>query len=95
MTKPRVNHGMSADDPTTRAVAAMIAALREESGSTQEDLAAAVGKTQPYVSARVRLKLPWTTNDLEALAVHFGMDPFDFFLLAEQYAEPVPPSPGR
>lgn len=42
----------------------------------QEEIAAAVGRTQPYVSSRINGEFPWSTNDLDLLAPLFGETAF-------------------
>lgn len=93
--KPHAKRGAGPATSFTLAVAALLEHLRDETGVTQEDLAAAIGKTQPYVSSRVRLELPWSSNDFDGLATLFGMDPFEFVARAAAFAGQAPVVAGR
>lgn len=87
MSKPRRKGAAGPPSPFTLAVAALVDTLRGELDVTQEEIAEAIGKTQPYVSARVRLELPWSSNDFDGLAEIFGMDPFEFVARAAEFAD--------
>ena len=52
----------------TKAVSAGIRRLMEQHDTTHEILAAAINRSQSYVSLRARGMRPWTTDDLDAVA---------------------------
>lgn len=47
-----------------------------EKGVTQAQIAAAVGKSQPYISAKVNGKDTWNVVELEAVAELLGFESF-------------------
>lgn len=50
---------------------------------TQEQIAAAVSRTQPYVSDRINGKEPWTTTDIDNLAPLFKETAFSLIAAAK------------
>lgn len=78
---------MSAPSPFSRAIAEEISAQRQRHEVTQEEIAEAIGKSQTYISDRVRSGYLWTTNDLDAMSPLFGMSAFDLVALAEARVE--------
>jgi transcriptional regulator with XRE-family HTH domain len=72
--------------PFSKALLAEIDARRgggKRKTPTQEQMATAVGKTQPYVSARVNGEHPWSTEDLDKLAPLLGAaDAFELIAAA-------------
>lgn len=55
----------------TKAVSAGIRRLMEQHNTTHEILAAAIGRSQSYVSLRARSMRSWTTDDLDAVAHYY------------------------
>lgn len=60
------------------AVAAEVRAWMGRRRATQADLAAALGKSQPYVSRRLSGEVPFDTDDLYALADLLDAEVTDF-----------------
>ncbi|MFJ7250325.1 helix-turn-helix domain-containing protein [Kitasatospora sp. NPDC098652] len=54
-----------------------VAAIRQRTGESQRELADAVGLTQDKVSRRQSGAQPWTLDEVDALAGHWGMGPLD------------------
>ncbi|MFI9162827.1 helix-turn-helix domain-containing protein [Kitasatospora aureofaciens] len=54
-----------------------VAAIRQRTGESQRELAAAVGLTQDKVSRRQSGAQPWSLDEVDALARHWGMGPLD------------------
>ncbi|WP_316529601.1 helix-turn-helix transcriptional regulator [Kitasatospora brasiliensis] len=54
-----------------------IAAIRQRTGESQRELAAAVGLTQDKVSRRQSGAQPWSLDEVDTLATHWGMHPLD------------------
>lgn len=52
-------------------ISSEILALMGRHRTSQTDLAAALGWTQPYLSRRINGHTPWSIDDLEAIAQHF------------------------
>lgn len=80
----------------SRALKAEIDARRGETKRgkpTQEEIAAAIGRTQPYVSSRINGDFPWTTNDLDGIARLFGDDAFSLVAAARRRAVATDKSP--
>jgi hypothetical protein len=73
---------MAEPDEFGQALADTIDALRGVHGVSQEAIADAIGRTQPYVSERVRRRLQWSTNDLTGIAGLFRMSPFELVAAA-------------
>lgn len=78
--------------PLTAALLREIAELRRIHGVRQEDIAAAIGRTQPYVSARVNGTYPWSTVDLDRMAHLFGMDAWGLVASSRRWAGEASPS---
>ncbi|MCI1868525.1 helix-turn-helix domain-containing protein [Bifidobacterium crudilactis] len=57
---------------TTKVIAETTRSLIEGEGMSQEQVGAILGRSQSYVSARVKGLQPWTTEDIDTLAKHFG-----------------------
>ncbi|MFE4356090.1 helix-turn-helix domain-containing protein [Kitasatospora sp. NPDC056800] len=54
-----------------------VAVLRQRTGESQRELAAAVGMTQDKISRRQSGAQPWSLDEVDALARHWGMGPLD------------------
>ncbi|MFJ6141249.1 acyltransferase [Kitasatospora sp. NPDC092286] len=54
-----------------------IAAIKQRTGESQRQLAAALGLTQDKVSRRQSGAQPWSLDEVDALASHWGMRPLD------------------
>lgn len=54
---------------------------------TQEAIAERIGRTQPYVSARINGEYPWSTNDIDAMAPLFNETGFSLVAAARVRAE--------
>ncbi|WBP91296.1 helix-turn-helix domain-containing protein [Kitasatospora cathayae] len=54
-----------------------VAAIRQRTGESQHELAAAVGLTQDKVSRRQSGTQPWSLDEVDTLARHWGMGPLD------------------
>ncbi|MEU9044596.1 MULTISPECIES: helix-turn-helix domain-containing protein [unclassified Kitasatospora] len=54
-----------------------IAAIRQRTGERQRELATALGLTQDKVSRRQSGAQPWSLDEVDALASHWGMGPLD------------------
>ncbi|MFF2123504.1 hypothetical protein ACFVXH_39870 [Kitasatospora sp. NPDC058184] len=54
-----------------------IAAIRQRTGESQRELAAALELTQDKVSRRQSGAQPWSLDEVDALARHWGMGPLD------------------
>ena len=57
---------------TTKVIAEATRELIESEGMSQEQVGSLLGRSQSYVSARTKGLLPWTTEDIDKLAKHFG-----------------------
>lgn len=71
--------------PFSRALKAEIDARRGDTKRgrpTQEEIAAVIGRTQPYVSSRINGEFPWTTNDIDQIAPLFGETAFTLIAAA-------------
>lgn len=67
----------------TQDLARVIKGLMSEHGVTQKTLAAAVGKSQPYVSAKVNGLDAWNVYELDVIAGVLGFQSaFDLFEVA-------------
>lgn len=64
----------SAQQSLTAAVAEEIRAWQGRRRVSGVRLAAAIGKSQPYVSLRLSGKRPWNLNELEIIAETLGVD---------------------
>lgn len=60
-------------------VSQVVRVLMALHGESHADIAAAIGVTRPAVSARMNLRTPWSLEDLDRLASHYG-EPVDTFL---------------
>ncbi|MFJ6777267.1 helix-turn-helix domain-containing protein, partial [Kitasatospora sp. NPDC091257] len=54
-----------------------VAALRQRTAESQRELATALGLTQDKVSRRQSGAQPWSLDEVDALARHWGMGPLD------------------
>lgn len=57
----------------TKIIGETVAKAMEETGMSQNKLAAKIGKSQSYVSLRCRGEQAWTTDDIDAIAKVLGM----------------------
>ncbi|MET8545768.1 acyltransferase [Kitasatospora sp. NPDC004799] len=62
---------------TLEALRLTVAAIRQRTGESQRELAAALGLTQDKVSRRQSGAQPWSLDEVDALAGHWGMGPLD------------------
>ena len=51
---------------------------------TQEQIASAIARTQPYVSSRLNGEYPWTTNDIDLMAPLFNETAFSLIQAARE-----------
>ncbi|MFI9788691.1 acyltransferase [Kitasatospora sp. NPDC051984] len=54
-----------------------VAAIRQRTGESQRELATALDLTQDKVSRRQSGAQPWSLDEVDALALHWGMTPLD------------------
>ncbi|MGW3077889.1 acyltransferase [Kitasatospora sp. NPDC001132] len=71
-----------------------IAAIRQRTGESQRDLAAAVGLTQDKVSRRQSGAQPWSLDEVDVLAGHWGMGPLDLLSGPTHAAQSLTWPPG-
>ncbi|WP_144267701.1 hypothetical protein [Leifsonia xyli] len=76
--------------PLSRALHDEISARRGPSRRgkpTQEEIAEAINRTQPYVSSRITGKEPWTTTDIDNFAPLFRETAFSLIAAARKRLE--------
>ena len=66
------NNEMAPVSATTQVIAETTRSLIEAEGLSQEQVGKLLGRSQSYVSTRIKGLQPWTTEDIEALAKHYG-----------------------
>ncbi|MEU3564182.1 helix-turn-helix transcriptional regulator [Kitasatospora sp. NPDC006786] len=71
-----------------------IAAIRQRTGESQRDLAAAVGLTQDKVSRRQSGAQSWSLDEVDVLAGHWGMGPLDLLSGPTHAAQSMTWPPG-
>ncbi|MDH6146047.1 hypothetical protein P3T35_008109 [Kitasatospora sp. GP30] len=73
-----------------------VAALRQRTGESQRELATAVELTQDKVSRRQSGAQPWSLDEVDALAKHWGMSPLDLLAGPTHAAQALtwPPHPA-
>ncbi|CAM5666713.1 hypothetical protein KAURM247S_03981 [Kitasatospora aureofaciens] len=71
-----------------------VAAIRQRTGESQRELAAAVGLTQDKVSRRQSGAQPWSLDEVDALARHWGMGSLDLLAGPTRAAECLVWLPG-
>ncbi|MFF2548680.1 acyltransferase [Kitasatospora sp. NPDC058063] len=71
-----------------------VAALRQRTGENQRELAAALGLTQDKVSRRQSGAQPWSLDEVDALARHWGMGPLDLLAGPTHAAQSLTWPPG-
>ncbi|MEU8512980.1 helix-turn-helix transcriptional regulator [Kitasatospora sp. NPDC048722] len=71
-----------------------VAALRQRTGENQRELAAALGLTQDKVSRRQSGAQPWSLDEVDALARHWGMGPLDLLAGPTHAAQSMTWPPG-
>ncbi|MGC0318166.1 acyltransferase [Kitasatospora acidiphila] len=71
-----------------------VAALRQRTGESQRELAAAVGLTQDKVSRRQSGAQPWSLDEVDILAAHWGMAPLDLLAGPTHAAQSLTWPPG-
>lgn len=79
---------------TAQLIAEAVRALLGQRDERQYQLAEVLGMTVGAVSHRMSGRTPWTSDDLEALADHFGVAPAAL-LLPQQGSNVVPLSSRR
>lgn len=57
---------------TTLLIAETVSDLVDEEGISQKEIGKIVGRSQAYASTRIKGLQAWTTDDLDAIAKHFG-----------------------
>ncbi len=62
---------------TSDVVSAEVRAWAARHGLRQKHLSEILGISQPQVSARLNGHLPWNTDEIDALAAAFGIEPGD------------------
>lgn len=81
-------------DPVMRsAIAEEVRALMGRRRVTQEKLAAAIGMSQPSLSKRLFGVVPWTIDDLEAIADYFGVKITDLLPIIRWNMQGAGPDP--
>ncbi|MEV7123836.1 helix-turn-helix domain-containing protein [Kitasatospora griseola] len=71
-----------------------IAAIRQRTGESQRELAAALGLTQDKVSRRQSGAQSWSLDEVDALAGHWGMRPLDLLAGPTHAAQSLTWPPG-
>ena len=67
------NNELTPMSATTKVIAETTRGLIETEGLSQEQIGKLLGRSQSYVSTRIKGLQPWTTEDIDALAKHFGL----------------------
>ncbi|WP_331731132.1 helix-turn-helix domain-containing protein (plasmid) [Kitasatospora sp. NBC_00070] len=71
-----------------------VAALRQRTGESQAQLAASIDLTQDKVSRRQSGAQPWTLDEVDALARHWGLAPLDLLAGPTHAAQSMTWPPG-
>ena len=85
---------MTTSQDTISAVVRLLLTVRHE---TQETVAAALGLPRASLSNRLAGRTRWTSDDLDRLADHFGIDPAVLLMSPAEILGPdllEPPSPN-
>ncbi|MEU2516072.1 helix-turn-helix domain-containing protein [Streptomyces syringium] len=72
-----------------------VAALMQATGESQRAVASVLGLTQTQVSRRQSGAASWTLDDVDALAVHYGIGPLDLLAGPTRACEALPASRHR
>ena len=89
-----VQESPASERPAQERITGAVKALMAAHGEDQDDLGEVLHMSQSSVSKMLRGVRKMTVDELDTLAVHYGVDPTTFFAGVEAAFRPRPPDPS-